>query len=410
MSKNQKGSNERQLKNEARRLLAMPEDEREAKLSLMRIVKSDKAERINQLIAEIMAESAPKKESEEKPAEVTVVEETIKTEPEAVPAVDISEEVTVVEEIAETKPEVTLEEEKPAEVAMVEKTIETEPAIIPQEEKAQQEEKPAEVTVIEKITETEPKAVPEEEKPAEVEPETKIPGRNAGHVLWEGKKEEPKKERRIKKNNKVKMLTSSVVRDEPEIAPRKAFIVSLEEIMNNMNGDAHINALHSDIKGMGMSMSTHAAFLHKKFGKMIPVIIQTSTVPHRRQPSRQLYEKDVGSWVRENVPDWKNGVWFMRIGHTNIVSDKPLNVNKDIKGYVLISSKKVEQAGRLTQYFPHIIVLGTEERIVPAFRLSINDEAGNADESGAVHIGPTVSAMRDDKEVKEYLHLEPINL
>lgn len=387
MSKNQKGSNERQLKNEARRLLAMPEDEREAKLSLMRIVKSDKAERINQLIAEIMAESAPKKESEEKPAEVTVVEETIKTEPEAVPAVDISEEVTVVEEIAETKPEVTLEEEKPAEVAMVEKTIETEPAIIPQEEKAQQEE-----------------------KPAEVEPETKIPGRNAGHVLWEGKKEEPKKERRIKKNNKVKMLTSSVVRDEPEIAPRKAFIVSLEEIMNNMNGDAHINALHSDIKGMGMSMSTHAAFLHKKFGKMIPVIIQTSTVPHRRQPSRQLYEKDVGSWVRENVPDWKNGVWFMRIGHTNIVSDKPLNVNKDIKGYVLISSKKVEQAGRLTQYFPHIIVLGTEERIVPAFRLSINDEAGNADESGAVHIGPTVSAMRDDKEVKEYLHLEPINL
>ena len=348
----QKGSNDRQLRNEATKLLAIKDEtERNAKLNLMSIVKSEKAERIKQLMVEIKAE----KEGREKPAEVTVVEKITETESEAVPA----------------------------------------------------EDKPTEVTVVEETIKTEPEATLVEHKPAEVEPETNIPTRNPGTLLWEGKKEEPKKERRVIKNNKVKMLASRVVRDEPTVKPGKAFIISLEEIMNNANGSGHVNAVYTQKKGIEMSVSTHAPFIHKTYGKIIPVIIQKSTVPSRRQPSRKLDEKDVGSWVKLNVPHWEDGIWMIRIGHTNILSDSPLNVNKDIMGLALISSKKVEQKGRKTQYFPHIIVLNTQDNIKPAFSLSINDAEGNADTSGQVHIGPTVAAKRDEQEVKEYLHLEP---
>jgi len=350
MSKNQKGSNERQMRNKAKELLAMPEDERNSKLALLDIVKPDQAPLVRQWMVKLQQEETTEKAS----TEVTVT----KTE------------TVAVEQITEASPET-----------------------IPSEEKVQQEEKPVEVAMVEETIKTEPVA------------EVTAPAKNPGQVLWEGKKEEPKKERREKKN-KITMLRSKVVRNE-SVPERKAYIVSLEEIMNSANGDGHVNAVYTAKKGIEMSISTHAAFTHRQFGEIIPIIIQKSTVPNRRQPSRKLEEKDVGSWVRLKVPNWKDGIWMIRIGHTNILSDSPLNVNKDIVGLALISSKKVEQKGRNTQYFPHIIVLNTQDNIRPAFSLSINDEKGNAEASGQVHIGPTVSAMRDDQEVREYLHLEP---
>lgn len=335
MVKNGKGSNERQLRNEARKLLAMPEDERNAKLSLMRIVKADKAERIEQLMAEILAESTPEKGEEKKPAEIIVVEKAIKTEPEMVP-----------------------EEEKPENIAS-------------------------------------------EKKEAEPAPETSTPEGKPGRTLWEGKMEEPKKERRIiKKDNRRKL--QGLPRSEG-----KAFIISLMEISEKVNGNGHVNAMYTGKKGIEMSISTHAPFIHKIYGSIIPVVIQTSTVPNRRQPSRKLEEKDVGSWVRKNVSDWKSGIYMARIGHTNILSNRPINVNKEIVGLALISSKKVEQKGRETQYFPHIIILGTDEEIKPAFSLVINDEEGDAEASGQVHIGRTIGAKRDNQDVGEYLHLIP---
>ncbi|MCK4800063.1 hypothetical protein KAS31_03735 [Candidatus Parcubacteria bacterium] len=188
---------------------------------------------------------------------------------------------------------------------------------------------------------------------------------------------------------------------------RGAYRISLENISE---GNRHINAAYTEKKGIETSVSAHTAFEHKDFEMTIPVIIQKATVPNRRQLSKRLDESAVGEWVRANVPKWKEGIWYSRIGHTNIVSNSPLNPNKDVIGYVLISSKKVEQKhgqkGRMGYYFLHLIITGTEDKIKPAFKLVINDLQGE-DIPGEVHIGPTVGALYNGEEVEEYLHLEP---
>lgn len=189
---------------------------------------------------------------------------------------------------------------------------------------------------------------------------------------------------------------------------RGAYRVSLEEISEN--GEGYINSLHTKGKpGIKASMSAHVAFRHNKFGKIISVIIPRATSPQRRLRSRKLDNDEIGEWVKENVTNWEDGIWFSRIGYTNIISDKPLKMERDIVGDVLISSKRVEQntgRGKKVLYFPHIIVLESQGKAEPVFELVIdNIEGGNT--PGQVHIGPTIGALRDDKEAKEYLHLKP---
>lgn len=221
--------------------------------------------------------------------------------------------------------------------------------------------------------------------------------------------ETTKKATIVKRNGKKpvtrkKLETSS---EEPK-SPRVAFRVSLEAISDG--SDEYINASYTYKKGIKTSVSGHTAFQHKDFEVVIPVIIPKATVPYKRQPSKRLNEDGVGEWVRVNVPGWRKGIWFSRIGHTNIVSDEPLDVTKDIVGDVLISSKRVKQnderKGKMDYFFPHLIVTKTGNKIEPAFRLAINDLRGE-DVPGMVHIGPTVGALYNGAEVKEYLHLEP---
>lgn len=188
---------------------------------------------------------------------------------------------------------------------------------------------------------------------------------------------------------------------------RGAYRVSLKEI--SKNGEGYVNSLH--IKGkpdIKASMSSHVAFKHKKFGRIISVIIPRATSPQRRLRSKKLDNDEIGQWVKENVTNWEDGIWFSRIGYANIISDQPLNLNKNIVGDVLVSSKRVEQntgKGEKILYFPHIIVLESQEK-KPDFELVIDDMEGE-NTPGQVHIGPTIGALRDNKEVKEYLHLKP---
>jgi len=191
---------------------------------------------------------------------------------------------------------------------------------------------------------------------------------------------------------------------------RGAYRVTLKEISES--GEGYVNDMHTKGKpGIEASMSAHVAFEHNRHGKTFPVIIPKATVGKMLQASKELPREEVGSWVRENVEDWKDKTWyFTRIGHTNVISDKPLNRKEDISGYVLISSKRVEQntkKGKNTYYFPHIIILSAEKkRINPVFWLVINNYEGR-DVPGQVHIGPTVNALQDNKVVEEYLHLRP---
>lgn len=353
MAKKYTGSSDRQINNKANELFAIKDlVERNAKLALLDIVKPDQAIKIREIIANLQA----KEEGKEKPAEV-VVEKTT--------TVAISE--VVAEPPLETQPAIT----------------ETSRVVQPVTEVRKQEESTT-------VTDEAPKD-----------------GKATEKILWvgPGETEKTKKERKIKTGNRKRLQSDVRHVDEK---PGKAFVTTLEAISNNANGSGHVNAIYSGKKGIEMSISTHAPFVHRTFGSIIPVIIQTSTVPNRRQPSRKLKEKDVGSWVRQNVNGWENGIWMIRIGHTNILSNSPLNVNKDIVGLAMISSKKVEQKGRETQFFHHIIILGLNEDIKPAFSLVINNDIGSTEITGAVHIGPTVGAKRDNRDVEEYLHLEPL--
>lgn len=191
---------------------------------------------------------------------------------------------------------------------------------------------------------------------------------------------------------------------------RGAYRVTLKEISKSEEG--YVNDMHTKGKpGIETSMSAHVAFEHNRRGKTFPVVIPKATIGKMQQASKELPREEVGSWVRENVEDWKDKTWyFTRIGHTNVISDKPLDRKEDISGYVLISSKRVEQntrKGKNTYYFPHIIILSAEEkRIKPVFWLVINNYEGQ-DVPGQVHIGPTVNALQGNKLVEEYLHLKP---
>lgn len=192
---------------------------------------------------------------------------------------------------------------------------------------------------------------------------------------------------------------------------RGAYRVSFKDLSN---GDGYVNALYTKAddrakEGIKTSMSVHVAFEHKNLGKIISVVIPKATTSQPRKKSKKLANGEIGDWVKENVTDWKKGVWFSRIGHTNVISDQPLDLNRDITGYVLISSKRVEQntrKGKNMYYFPHIIILGTREKTKPVFRLIIDNVEGE-NVPGTVHIGPTIGALLDNKKVEEYLHLIP---
>lgn len=206
---------------------------------------------------------------------------------------------------------------------------------------------------------------------------------------------------RIDKKRITRRKLSSVG-EKPKREKRGAYRISLEDLSKGNEG--YVNALYTHQKDIETSMSAHVAFRHKIFGDIIPVVIPTS---YLRQPSKKLKKNDIGDWVKENVPNWENITWyFSRIGHVNIISDKPLDTKKFF-GYALISSKKVEQntrKGGKVYYFPHVIILETRDR--PAFWLVADNKKGE-DMPKEVHIGPTIGALQDGTEVREYLHLKP---
>lgn len=210
-----------------------------------------------------------------------------------------------------------------------------------------------------------------------------------------------------KKHGVTTRRNLKVKKEKPKSKEGGAYRVSFKKISEG--ADEYINALHTKNKpGVEMSISAHVAFQHKTFGEIFPVVIQKATVAQGWKKSKKLNKDEIGDWVKENVTNWRDGIYFSRIGHTNIISDKPLNMFKNIVGYALISSKKVEQntrKGKNTYYFPHIIILEGQDR-KPAFTLVI-DNAPGENIPGEVHIGPTISALRNDKKVDEYLHLIP---
>ena len=214
--------------------------------------------------------------------------------------------------------------------------------------------------------------------------------------------------RTTRKRGGVTIRNLNPDKEKPKSKERGAYRVSFKEISESTNG--YVNALHTESKlDVRTSVSAHVAFRHNVFGEIISIIIPKNVTAQRQQKSKKLADNEIGAWVKENVTDWKKGIWFSRIGHTNIISDQPLDLNKNITGYVVISSKRVEQntrKGKNTYYFPHIIILGTREKTKPVFTLVINNTPGN-NTPGEVHIGPTIGALRDNKKVEEYLHLIP---
>lgn len=188
-----------------------------------------------------------------------------------------------------------------------------------------------------------------------------------------------------------------------------AYRISLENISRGDGG--FVNAIYtkSDDKaksGIETSLSTHKAFEHKRFGRILPVFI-----PQKIRSSKKLDDNnnEIGDWVKENVIDWEKGIWFSKIGHMNIISDRPLDNNEHITGRALVSSKRVDQhtrKGGKEYYFPHVIILETQSKVKPALTLVLNNDPGE-DVPGEIHIGPTIGALQNDKEVKEYLHLKP---
>ena len=198
----------------------------------------------------------------------------------------------------------------------------------------------------------------------------------------------------------------SVTTGKPKNRKGMSYRVSFEDISKGNNGfvNAFTKSGEKAKSGIEASLSTHKAFEHKRFGEILPVFI-----PQKIRSSKKLDNSEIGDWIKENVVGWGKGIWFSRIGSANIISDRPLDGNKHVTGRVLISSKKVEQytrKGMKTYYFPHIILLGTEEKVVPVFTLVLNNSKGE-DIPGEIHIGPTKGFLQDNKEVEQYLHLRP---
>ncbi|MCK4891698.1 MAG: hypothetical protein KAS78_03455, partial [Candidatus Pacebacteria bacterium] len=216
-----------------------------------------------------------------------------------------------------------------------------------------------------------------------------------------------KEQKPPKKHGVTTRRNLKVKKEKPKSKKGGAYRISFKKISES--ADEYINALDTKNKpGVDMSISAHVAFRHKTFGEIFPVVIQKATAAQGWKKSKKLNTDDIGDWVKENVTNWRDGIYFSRIGHTNIISDRPLNMFKNIVGRALISSKKVEQntrKGKNIYYFPHIIILEGQDR-KPAFTLVIDNTHGE-NIPGEVHIGPTIGALRNDKKVEEYLHLIP---
>ncbi len=189
---------------------------------------------------------------------------------------------------------------------------------------------------------------------------------------------------------------------EPVVDKRfKGFSKTLEKLVCQSGACGSVNAAHTDDNN-GISMSTHYPLYIKDYGKIIPVVI----LPDEAgliYGMKKLPAKDVGKWTRDNIEDWEAGIYYGKLKHCNIISTERVNLHKPIKGLALISAKEVTQTMKEKQIFHHIIIV-PDESITPAFELTIdNSPERDMDE---VAFGPTVGALFDNKEVKEYLHLK----
>lgn len=178
------------------------------------------------------------------------------------------------------------------------------------------------------------------------------------------------------------------------------FSLTLEGMICRNGGNGIVNAAYASNE-TGMSMSTHYPLFIKGYGKIIPIIIPPAT-EERRQGMKLLNKEEVGEWTKENVQNWEDGIYWGRIAHCNIISTENLDMSKPVKGLALVSAKEtVQTKGR--QVFHHLILI-PEERVEPAFELSINSIPERDDDE--VVVGPTIGALRNNKEIKEYLHLK----